>query len=83
MPKRPHESYKIYNTPTKRRKVTGGPSKRIEEGEEQYDADQEWDVKDIVAERKEDYKISWEGVNPKTGKPWPNTWVGVLLLVYH
>ncbi|KAJ8468385.1 hypothetical protein ONZ51_g9676 [Trametes cubensis] len=30
---------------------------------------------DIVAERKGMYKVRWGGVDPKTGKPWEDSWV--------
>lgn len=34
-----------------------------------------WEVVEIVAEDGKRYKIRWAGKNPKTGKPWPLSWV--------
>ncbi|KAH9898194.1 hypothetical protein C8Q73DRAFT_683976 [Cubamyces lactineus] len=34
-----------------------------------------WEAIDIVAEKKGMYKVRWGGVDPKTGKPWPDSWV--------
>jgi hypothetical protein len=38
------------------------------------EANKLWKVLGIVAERKNKYKIRWEGDDPATGKPWPNSW---------
>jgi len=32
-------------------------------------------VEEITAERGNKYKVKWSGVNPATGKPWPQDWV--------
>lgn len=34
-----------------------------------------WQVKKIIAERAGKYQILWEGIDPKTKKPWPLEWV--------
>ncbi|PSS30915.1 hypothetical protein PHLCEN_2v2540 [Hermanssonia centrifuga] len=34
-----------------------------------------WDVLEILAEKGKQYKVRWEGVDPKTKKPWPPSWV--------
>lgn len=31
-------------------------------------------IKDIIDEDRTRYHIRWEGHDPKTGKPWPDTW---------
>lgn len=33
-----------------------------------------YDVIEIVKERKGQYLVRWDGVDPK-GKPWPDTWI--------
>ena len=35
-----------------------------------------YEVKEIIGERKDKYKILWAGVDPKTNKPWKADWVG-------
>ncbi|GLB40913.1 hypothetical protein LshimejAT787_0901280 [Lyophyllum shimeji] len=34
-----------------------------------------WEVIEITAEKPKFYKVRWAGVDPKTGKPWPQSWV--------
>jgi len=34
-----------------------------------------WTVLYITAEKKGMYKVKWDGTDPKTGKPWPQSWV--------
>ncbi|KAH9067885.1 hypothetical protein EDB87DRAFT_1586021 [Lactarius vividus] len=34
-----------------------------------------WEVVEIVAEDGKRYKVRWAGRDPKTGKPWPLSWV--------
>ena len=34
-----------------------------------------WEVIEITAEKKKLYKVRWKGVDPKTQKPWPQSWV--------
>ena len=34
-----------------------------------------WKVIEITAERPKFYKVRWDGLNPETGKPWPQSWV--------
>ena len=34
-----------------------------------------WEVIEITAEKKKLYKVRWKGVDPKTKKPWPQSWV--------
>ncbi|KAH9050231.1 hypothetical protein EDB84DRAFT_1259699, partial [Lactarius hengduanensis] len=34
-----------------------------------------WEVVEIVAEDGKRYKVRWAGKDPKTGKPWPLSWV--------
>ncbi|KAH6909770.1 hypothetical protein BKA70DRAFT_175746 [Coprinopsis sp. MPI-PUGE-AT-0042] len=49
--------------------------KLLEDEEDSEDeANKLWTVLGIVAERKKSYKIRWEGNDPATGKPWPNSW---------
>lgn len=34
-----------------------------------------WEVQEITAERGRKYRVKWAGVDPATGKPWPQDWV--------
>lgn len=34
-----------------------------------------WEVIEILDERPTKYKVKWAGLDPKTGKPWPPSWV--------
>ncbi|KAG6332666.1 hypothetical protein ID866_6420, partial [Astraeus odoratus] len=34
-----------------------------------------YEVEEITAERGNKYKVRWAGVDPATGKPWPQDWV--------
>ncbi|KAI9441368.1 hypothetical protein H4582DRAFT_1810608 [Lactarius indigo] len=34
-----------------------------------------WEVVEIVAEDGKRYRVRWAGKDPKTGKPWPLSWV--------
>ena len=34
-----------------------------------------WNVVEIVKEKPGKYFVRWEGEDPATGKPWPNSWV--------
>ncbi|KAI1871488.1 uncharacterized protein JN550_004482 [Neoarthrinium moseri] len=34
-------------------------------------------IRGIVAEMGPRYLVEWEGLDPKTGHPWPSTWVGI------
>jgi hypothetical protein len=34
-----------------------------------------WKVIEITGEKDKFYKVRWEGDDPKTGKPWPQSWV--------
>ncbi|KAJ3983453.1 hypothetical protein F5890DRAFT_192885 [Lentinula detonsa] len=34
-----------------------------------------WDAVEIVGESATQFKIKWDGMNPATGKPWPDSWV--------
>lgn len=34
-----------------------------------------WEVIEITAEKPKTYKVKWAGINPKTKKPWAQTWV--------
>lgn len=34
-----------------------------------------WTVLAITDERKGKYKVKWAGINPETGRPWPQNWV--------
>ena len=44
---------------------------------EGYLGDGFWAIKNIVDERNHgrEFKVSWEGHNPKTGRPWPDQWI--------
>ncbi|KAH8929297.1 hypothetical protein BT69DRAFT_256779 [Atractiella rhizophila] len=73
MPKRSRES----STPTPRssRKVkTKADSSQEGEGETQNSGSTWWSAKCILEERKGQYKIAWEGINPDTRQPWAPTW---------
>jgi hypothetical protein len=39
------------------------------------DEDVLWKVIEITAENKKSYKVRWDGVDPKTNKPWAQSWV--------
>jgi hypothetical protein len=34
-----------------------------------------WEILGIIAEKGTKYKVKWAGEDPKTGKPWGNSWV--------
>ena len=34
-----------------------------------------WEVIEITAEKGNTYKVRWKGNDPKTMKPWPQSWV--------
>lgn len=34
-----------------------------------------WEVEEITAEKGQQYKVKWAGVDPDTKKPWPQSWV--------
>lgn len=34
-----------------------------------------YEVKEIIGEKKDKYKILWAGVDPKTNKPWKADWI--------
>ena len=34
-----------------------------------------WEVIEITAEKGKLYKVRWKGVDPRTQKPWPQSWV--------
>jgi hypothetical protein len=34
-----------------------------------------WEVVEITGERAKQYKVKWKGVDPKTNKPWEQSWV--------
>ncbi|KAJ6618209.1 hypothetical protein B0H10DRAFT_1795962 [Mycena sp. CBHHK59/15] len=38
------------------------------------DAEHLYDAVEIVAEKRGLYLVKWDGVDPTTGKPWPNSW---------
>jgi len=33
-----------------------------------------WPALDILNERKHDYLVNWDGIDPETGKPWAPSW---------
>lgn len=39
------------------------------------DEDELWEVIEITGERSKEYKVKWAGINEKTSKPWPQSWV--------
>ncbi|KAG6909778.1 hypothetical protein DXG01_015494 [Tephrocybe rancida] len=39
------------------------------------DEDILWEVVEITAEKTKSYKVRWAGVDPRTCKPWPQSWV--------
>ncbi|KDQ08112.1 hypothetical protein BOTBODRAFT_38215 [Botryobasidium botryosum FD-172 SS1] len=38
-------------------------------------SEQTWEVTKILKERKDEYLVEWEGVDPATDKPWEPTWI--------
>ncbi|KAF8223256.1 hypothetical protein L208DRAFT_1057946, partial [Tricholoma matsutake] len=34
-----------------------------------------WEVIEITSEKKKLYRVRWAGIDPKTNKPWPQSWV--------
>lgn len=34
-----------------------------------------WEVESITAEKNNQYKVKWVGLDPMTGKPWAQSWV--------
>ncbi|KZT09582.1 uncharacterized protein LAESUDRAFT_511729 [Laetiporus sulphureus 93-53] len=43
---------------------------------QENDDEQLYDAIEILAERGNQYKVRWDGVDPQTGKPWAPSWVG-------
>ncbi len=43
--------------------------------EQSDDEEKLWDAIKIVAERSKEFKVKWDGIDNKTGKPWPDSWV--------
>ena len=39
------------------------------------DDDLLWEVIEITAEDRKNYKVKWAGIDPQTGKPWKQSWV--------
>jgi hypothetical protein len=39
------------------------------------DAEILWEVIEITAEKGKKYRVRWAGSDPKTRKPWPQSWV--------
>ncbi|TFK60618.1 hypothetical protein BDN72DRAFT_507137 [Pluteus cervinus] len=39
------------------------------------DEDALWSVDEITGEKDQRYKVKWSGVDPKTNRPWPQSWV--------
>lgn len=42
-----------------------------EPGEDGY-----WPAIEILKERKHDYLVNWDGINPETGRAWTPSWTG-------
>lgn len=42
---------------------------------EEDDDETLWEVIEITAEKGGSYKVKWKGNDPKTMKPWPQSWV--------
>lgn len=40
-----------------------------EPGEDGY-----WPALEILSERKRDYLVNWDGINPETGRAWTPSW---------
>jgi hypothetical protein len=34
-----------------------------------------WEIVGILGEKGGQYKVKWAGIDPKTNKPWGNSWV--------
>lgn len=39
------------------------------------DAETLWEVIEITSEKNKLYRVRWAGIDPKTNKPWPQSWV--------
>lgn len=57
-----------------------GSSVELEPYETQFvpkenDDNELWDVIAIVAERPQQFKVKWKGIDPATRKPWKDSWV--------
>ena len=42
---------------------------------QENDAETLWEVIEITAEKGKKYRVRWKGDDPKTQKPWPQSWV--------
>jgi len=49
------------------------PSQKFEPQED--DEETLWEVIRITGEKGNTYKVQWKGLDPKTLKPWPQSWV--------
>ena len=49
-----------------------GEEERAEGGEPGEDG--YWPALEILNERKYDYLVNWDGVDPETGRPWTPSW---------
>ena len=56
--------------------VTGvhsdGEQEQVEESEPGEDG--YWPALEILNERKRDYLVNWDGINPETGRAWSPSW---------
>jgi hypothetical protein len=57
-------------THTKRSTSSARGASPAEEEEEE-----DWEIKAIVGERGDAYRVEWKGRNPRTRKPWAPSWV--------
>jgi hypothetical protein len=52
---------------------TSDPSQPFEPREDDHET--LWEVIKITGEHNDTYKVLWKGYDPKTQKPWPQSWV--------
>lgn len=82
-PKRERSSNQnIYNSPKRSKLADTADGQEIEETIDESEGSELYPIKDILDEREGEYKIDWEGKDPRTKKPWKPTWVSVSISRY-
>jgi hypothetical protein len=67
----------IYNNPKRSTLADTADDEEAEEAVDESGDSELYPIKDILDEREGEYKIDWDGKDPKTKKRWRPTWVSV------
>ena len=80
MRKRHRSPEQYISLSNKRAKRTDSPDDEVEEVDEPSEDSQYYPIRKVLDERGDKYKLEWDGIDPKTKKPWKPTWVRDLVL---